>query len=86
MDTVIPVGTLVRVLPSSLEFAAPFSSSNKETVALHGWLYFVVGNEDVNVSNPSLSDPYECRSLATGQSSLAWLHEEIEAAEEQDDG
>lgn len=80
MPKLIPVGALVRVLPSAVSEDAEFGQTNTETTARHGWLYFVEDNVNVNRENPHRSGPYSCRSLATGESGCAWLIEEIEEA------
>ena len=80
MPKLIPVGALVRVLPSALNAYAEFSKVNIETTSIHGWLYFVEGNKNVDPVSVTRSDPYSCRSLATGQSGLSWLPNEIEEA------
>jgi hypothetical protein len=78
MTEVLPIGTLVRVLPSAIKPRAPFCGQNRDATDAHGWLYFITDNEEVYERS---SGPYEARSLATGRENIAWLPEEIEAAE-----
>ena len=80
MSEPIPVGTLVRVLPECMQPGGDFYEHNLIATSNHGWLYFVVVNEGVRPDDLIRTDPYLCRSLATGQTDIAWLPREIEEA------
>jgi len=77
MSEPIPAGTLVRVLPECVQPGREFYEHNLITTSNHGWLYFVVVNEGVRPDDDG-TDPYLCRSLATGVADIAWLPREIE--------
>jgi hypothetical protein len=80
MPKLLPIGTLVRVLPSATKSGAPFSGANRDTTGEHGWLYFITSNSGVTINGADGYGPYGTRSLATGQEGITWLPEEIEAA------
>ena len=74
MPRIIPIGTLVRVLPSAIT-QGPHREMNMEQTDQHGWLYIIEDSGEVDGGGP-----YYCRSLATGGTEVHWLPEEIEEA------
>lgn len=84
MPELIPVGTLVRVLPEAL--TGTHKHVNNRLVETHGWLYIITGWREKYRN-------YACRSLATGRSgdctvtgyNLCWFPHEIEEAPTDDE-
>ena len=74
MPRLIPIGALVRVLPSAIT-QGPHRETNMEQTDQHGWLYIIEDSVGVDIGGP-----YYCRSLATGGTEVQWLLEEIEEA------
>lgn len=72
-------GTLVRVTPEALAHNAGYADLNNAYVKGHGYLWLV---ERWNNHNRF----YECKSLATGRGSVAWLPAEITTRKGEDDG
>ena len=66
-------GTLVRIKDIATDDGAYHSDSNRSLVRDHGYLWIV---EDHDVG----AGWYYCKSVASGESTVMWLPNEIEGA------